>query len=509
MSSFLFYELCSLHQKSLFFIIRQNSVYLGVMARYKNTRSIVGRLEEQLLLDEAQTSPRSELIVVYGRRRIGKTFLIREFYKKNIFFEFTGLHNGKLKDQLFNFNTALNRTLKAKDKEEVAESWMEAFSQLEKRINAKAVSKQKKVIFIDEFPWIATARSKFLMSFENFWNSFASKRDDLIVVICGSAASYMVQKIIRNKGGLHNRITRKIRLLPFTLLETKQYLESHRIHYTLYDIVQLYMAIGGVPHYLDQIKRGQSVAQNIDRLCFSKDGLLKNEFVELFQSLFDYSKKHIAIIEALAAIRKGITRTELMKRSKIKSGGDLSLKLEELIESGFVSEYNYYKNKKQLSLYRLSDEYCLFYLKFIKGGKNQGAGTWKKYYNSRSYSSWSGFSFETLCLKHQEQIRKALGLEAIYCSFSSWFNKNAQIDLLIQRDDRVINICEIKFSKEEFTITKSYHQSLQKKRNEFVRESQTKNNVYLTMITTYGIHENKYSLELIENELTLESLFGL
>ncbi|ULT43350.1 hypothetical protein KRR40_07775 [Niabella defluvii] len=311
------------------------------------------------------------------------------------------------------------------------------------------------MIFIDEFPWMATARSKFLMAFENFWNRYCTKRKDLIVVICGSAASYMIQKIVRNKGGLHNRITRQIRLLPFNLEETQQFLKSRGIDYTSYDIAQVYMAMGGVPHYLEKLRRGASVAQNIDQLCFEKDGTLRNEFNQLYTSLFDDSEKHLTIIRTLAGCNKGITRLELAAQSGIASGGDLSLKLEELIESGFVSEYPYYGNKKQLTLYRLSDEYSKFYLKFIQNNRNSGAGTWQKLYKSSSYISWAGFSFETLCLKHVMQIKKALRIDAIFSTNSSWFNNNAQIDLLINRDDNIMNLCEIKFYTATFAIDKN------------------------------------------------------
>lgn len=474
------------------------------MATYRN---IIGRKDEQIILADALQSNKAELLVVYGRRRIGKTYLIREFYQKHMQFELTGLHKGGLKDQLHNFSKELNKRTKGKKSIDEPNGWLEAFSQLENHID-KIPGKKKKVIFIDEFPWIATPRSKFLMSFEGFWNSYASKRKDIIVVICGSAASYMVKKIIKNKGGLHNRISNRIRLLPFTLEETRLFLENKGIKYTHYDILQIYMVMGGVPHYLDNIKRGKSVIQNIDSLCFAKDGFLRTEYEELYSSLFDNSEKHIAIVEALAKVRKGITRSELMKKSNIPSGGDLSQKLEELKESGFISEYNYKDNKKQNTQYRLSDEYTLFYLKYIKANKTQGKGAWHKISLGQSFKSWSGFCFETICLKHSNQIRNALGLEMIYCTFSSWYNDRAQIDMVIERDDRIINLCEIKFANKPFVINKTYHQNLINKRSEFLMETKSRKNVNIAMITTYGVKQNKYSLELVENELVMEDLFG-
>lgn len=463
---------------------------------------LIGRKRELELLKNAVVSNASELMAVYGRRRVGKTFLIRECYRKEIVFEVTGLFNGTMKEQLRNFSKSLEIDKTA----EIPTNWLDAFTLLEEKID-RLRTKKKKVIFIDEFPWMATAKSGFLMAFENFWNHYCTKRADLIVVICGSAASYMVQKIINNKGGLHNRITQKIRLLPFNLLETDLFLRSKDIRYTKYDVAQLYMAIGGVPHYLDKVDKGKSVAQNIDALCFEKDGILSDEFDRLFDSLFGNSEKYLAIVKTLSASNKGITRQELIDNSGISGGGDFTLKLAELIESGFVTEYPFYRNKKQLSLYRLSDEYSKFYLKFIQKNKGNGAGTWQRLFKSQSYISWTGFSFENLCLKHIHQIKRSLQIEGVYSFNSSWFNKNAQIDLLIDRDDNVINICEMKFYNTEYTLDKKSYLNLKNKIQEFQSETGTRKNIFLTLITSYGIKENEYSRELVNNSLDLEALF--
>jgi len=466
---------------------------------------IVGRIHELGLLKEAFENNKSELIALYGRRRIGKTFLIRQFYNSNIVFEVTGLFAGHMNDQLANFNKEVKKRTK-KSNLEVPNSWLDAFTYLEEYLDSLK-GKKKKVIFIDEFPWIATTKSKFLMAFENFWNTYCTKRDDLIVVICGSAASYMVQKIVNNKGGLHNRISRKIRLLPFNLYETEQFLISNGIKYTRYDIIQIYMALGGVPHYLGKLHKGLSVPQNIDSLCFSKDGVLNDEFNQLYVSLFDDSERHMKIIKTLASSNKGLTRNELTDKSGIPSGGDFSLKLEELRESGFVTEYPYYANKTQLTLYRLSDEYSKFYLKFIESNKNGGEGTWQRLSTSQSYSSWSGFAFETLCLKHILQIKKSLRIDAIYSTNSSWFNENAQIDLLIDRDDNVMNLCEMKFYNAPYTIEKKYYMNLKNKVSELQKDTKTRKNIFITLVTTFGVDENEYSKELVQNNLNMDTLF--
>lgn len=466
---------------------------------------IVGRLREQAILKEVFENKKSELIAIYGRRRIGKTYLVREFYKQSIVFEVTGLFGASLQDQISNFTKEIRkrsrRTLR-----DLPKNWLEVFSIFEMYLDTLPKGK-KKVIFIDEFPWMATAKSKFLMAFENFWNTYCTKRNDLIVVICGSAASYMVQKIIKNKGGLHNRISRKIRLLPFNLSETEQFLIKKGLKFTRYDVIQIYMALGGVPQYLEKLSKGLSVSQNIDKLCFSKDGLLNDEFNQLFISLFENSERHIKIIKTLASSNKGLTRNELIVKSKLPSGGDFSLKLEELVESGFVTDYPFYQNKRQLTLYRLSDEYSRFYLKFIAFNKNGGEGTWQKLSTSKSFQSWSGFVFETLCLKHILQIKKALRIDIIYTHETCWFNENAQIDLLIDRADNVMNVCEMKFYNSPFVIDKKYYFNLKNKISELQKASKTRKNIFITMLTTYGIKENQYSNELVQMSLGMDVLF--
>lgn len=466
---------------------------------------IVGRKAEKLILEEALNISKSELLAVYGRRRVGKTFLVREYYQKEMIFEVSGLYNGGLKDQLNNFTKELNKRYNS-GVGDPPKTWLEAFNCLEKYLD-QIKATRKKVVFLDEFPWMATSRSKFQMAFENFWNSYCSKRNDIIVVICGSAASYMVKKIIKNKGGLHNRISRQIRLLPFNLAETDEFLKTRGLKYTKYDVVQLYMALGGVPHYLEKLKKGMSVSQNIDQICFSKDGGLSDEFNQLFASLFQDSERHMKIIRLLASNNRGFTRNELMEKMKTQSSGDFSLKMEELIESGFVSEEGFYGNKKKLSVYRLSDEYSKFYLKFIDDNKNGGEGTWQQLSATPSYKSWSGFVFESICLKHIVQIKRALRIDAIYSTSSCWSNEYAQIDLLIDRADNVINVCEMKFYNGSYTLDKKYYLNLKNKIAELQRDTRTRKNIYVTMITAFGINDNEYSRELVQNSLDIEVLF--
>jgi AAA+ ATPase superfamily predicted ATPase len=468
-------------------------------------KNIIGREQEINKLNEIKDKKDASLIAIYGRRRIGKTFLIRNYFKDEIIFEITGLYKGTPKDQLENFRNELDKNFNFLETKKI-NTWLAAFQVLENVIKSNE-SKKKRVIFIDEFPWIASKGSKFLMAFENFWNQFASQQKNLIIVICGSAASYMVKNIIKNKGGLHNRLTESIRLLPFTLKETASYLKANQVKYSLYDIAQLYLIIGGVPHYLNKIKPTESVAQNIDRLCFQQNGELAIEFNMLFASLFDNSEKHLLIVKTLATSLRGLTRNELLEKTGLPSGGDTSSKLEELIQSGFMEEYTFYKNKSHLKRYRLTDEYSQFYLKYISKNKQNGPGTWINIQKSQSFKSWSGFSFENLCLKHLQSIKKALGVASIYTQSSSWNNKNAQIDLLIERDDNIINLCEIKFLNNDYQLSKNDYSNIKNKLFEFEKDTKTRKTIFVTLITTFGLKPNEYSNELINKTITLKDLF--
>ncbi|HTJ12276.1 MAG TPA: winged helix-turn-helix domain-containing protein, partial [Dinghuibacter sp.] len=330
--------------------------------------------------------------------------------------------------------------------------------------------------------------------------------------ICGSAASWMIKNIVHNRGGLHNRITRKIRLLPFTVKETALYLEARHINLDRYSVLQLYMALGGIPHYLKEIKRGESATQAIDRLCFAKDGFLSQEFKELFHSLFDNPQKHLNIVRALAKIKSGLTRTQIIEEIKLSSGGTVTATLDELIESGFVAAWPPYNRKIKDSIYKLSDEFTHFYLKFMENNMTSGAGAWERFSTGQSWRSWSGIAFERIWLKHIPQLKKALGIASVYTEVSVWRNappagKGAQIDLLIDRRDFAINLCEMKFTENPFTIDKAYASDLEHKRTAFKTVSGTNKSLFLTMVTTFGVQSNPYSQQYIQASITMDALF--
>ena len=467
---------------------------------------MIGRNYEINRLLNSLKSNSSELIAVYGRRRVGKTFLIRNIYKEHIKFEVSGLYQGEKEQQLDIFFDELKKASLRFLEEDRPESWKDAFELLKRYINGLR-GKEKKVIFIDEMPWLDTHKSDFRMYFGHFWNTYCEKRNDLIVVICGSAASYMVQNVVSNQGSLHARLTYKLHIKPFTLHETKAFLESKNIHWGHYNILHLYITIGGIPHYLNKIEKGESVVQTIQRLCFDANGDLVNEFEEIFESLFTHSSSHISMVRALAQTNKGLTREGLIIQSNLHTGGSFTQALEELIASGFVSKYAALNKKSKNTLYRLSDEYSRFYLKYIEPNKNQGANFWKTLFQSQSYLSWAGFNFETICLKHINQIKKALKIEGIHSVNSSWTSKGTQIDLVIKRDDHWINLCEMKFHSSEYTIEKSELENLRNKIALFKSETRTKDVVTITMITTFGITQNANFHEIVENSFTMDILF--
>ncbi len=475
------------------------------------TTPFISREQEQAILVEALQSQEAEMVSVIGRRRVGKTFLIESVYKKQLIFKITGIQNATRKEQLRNFANRLATLVPTSLIVQPPADWLDAFFMLIKYLEQQDQA-EKLVVFFDELPWLASRKSGFLKGLSFFWNSWAVNQA-IVVVICGSAASWMIRKVLKHKGGLHNRVTRRIQLNPFTLEETKRYLQSRNIYFDHYQLLQLYMVTGGIPHYLKEIKSGRSAIQNIDQICFSSTGLLADEFSSLYEALFERADNHITIIRVLATTRQGLTRKILVAKTGLKDGGTLTVVLEELIQSGFISAYHPYGKKKNNKLYRLTDEYSLFYLSFIENNIQGGAGTWESLSQGQSYKSWSGYAFENICLKHIPQIKKALGIARVYTIAASFTKKGneledgVQIDLLLDRNDHVINLFEIKFYNTEFTITKAYAQQLRNKIRVFQSATNTRKQIFLSVITTFGLKHNKHSLGLITDSLEMGILF--
>lgn len=465
---------------------------------------MIGRTKESGQLKKLYLHHKSDFVAIYGRRRIGKTYLVREYFKNKIFFHHTGIAEVNMKMQLKNFNRSLNTYCNTT---EPAADWFDAFFQLQKGILRSRA--KKKVIFIDELPWMDTPRSNFLSALEHFWNNWASHRTDILLIICGSATSYMVKNIFGNKKGLHNRITHKIKLSPFTLKETSDFLLSKKIKWTPYQICKTYMTMGGIPFYLDAIETGQSPDQAIDKLFFDPNGLLQNEFQHLYASLFKNADKYIEIIHALASKNKGLTREEIVKKVSTTNGGTLTKILNDLEHSHFIRKYVPFGKKYRNSLYQLSDFYSLFYFKFIHNTKTK-SGDWIQAIDNPKQRAWSGFAFEQLAFSHVDQLKKGLGISGVQTTESSWRStkstNGAQIDLVMERRDQIVHLFEIKFSITDFTITKKYAEELRNKAGSFQNETKTKSAIWLTLLTTYNLVQNEYANS-IQNALKMDTLF--
>ncbi len=471
---------------------------------------IIGRFEEKLLLDEIADSETAELLAVYGRRRIGKTYLLRNYLKQYICFEYSGIHNISTELQLEKFVHALSLQLNSGTVLPACADWFAAFEMLARLLKKKL--RKRVAVFLDEFPWMQTPKSNFLAAFENFWNTYAVNQPNLFVIICGSAAGWMIQNVIRNKGGLHNRITRKIVLQPFTLAETEMFLNSRNVMLNRYQVIQLYMAFGGIPHYLNEARPGLSAAQIIEKACFTKTGFLYNEFTDLYKSLFDSADRHLRIIRALSAKPAGLTRNQVIKIGKLQSGGSTTLLLEELSSAGFITPYIPYGKKTKDTIYKLTDAFSLFYLKFMEANRTGTKGTWLRLSDTATWKSWSGLAFETTCLKHLPALKSALGIQGIYTQASIWRSKKntgggAQIDLVIDRRDNCINLCEIKFYENSFSIDKKYAAALRQKMLAFKQETRTRKQLFLTFISCMGFQHNENSLGLVHRQLTADDLF--
>ncbi len=469
---------------------------------------MIGRQREREVLTAAYESQRSEFVVVYGRRRVGKTFLVRETFEGRIAFQHTGHSKGKMSEQLLYFRDSL---------EDVGwdcpllKTWHDAFRQLQKFLEGQG--KGRKVVFIDELPWMATHKSGCIAALEHFWNGWASARKDILLIVCGSAASWLLKRVIGDKGGLHNRVTGKIRLSPFTLSECEEFSKSKGLEFSRRQIAECYMVLGGIPYYWGFLEKGFGIQRNMDRMFFADDAVLSGEYGELYQSLFDSPEPYMAIVEALGQAKLPMTRDEIGKAASIPSSGRLTTYLDDLEKCGFIGRFRAYGAEVRGAVYRLMDNYTLFYFKFVKNNIDNDRTFWSDSLESPFRTAWLGFAFERLCLLHIDQIKRALGISGVRTSVSTWrhqadseYPKGAQIDLIIDRRDDIINLCEMKFCHGKFLIAKKYDDELLSKRQVFKAVTGTKKAVHLTMVTTEGVERNAYWND-IQSEVTLDELF--
>lgn len=487
------------------------------------TETIVGRRDEIAIFKEKLTSGKAEFIAVYGRRRVGKTYLINQFFSKQTgnYFEQTGLNEGTLQEQLIVFSKMLSKCFYGGAKMAVPENWMEALQSLTDAIDS--LPKNRRVtLFFDELPWLATQKSGFIKALEYYWNTKWTYRKKLILIVCGSAASWMIENVIYAKGGLHNRITAKIPLQPFSLKETEFYLKSFGINLNHQQILQIYMAIGGIPHYLNGIKKGLSAAKNINELCFKKNGFLVNEFNILFHSLYEDPESYINIIRTIAKKYQGINRDDLISKSRIPNGGYLTTRLLSLEDAGFIKSYLPVGHSKKGVHYRIIDEYSLFYLTWIEPifsntlESSVASHYWESLIKQPIWNTWSGYAFESICFKHIDIIKKKLGLDYIPTRCSNWQyqpikrkegDEGAQIDLVFDREDGCVTLCEIKYSEKPYLLTKDYAKIIQKKEDIFSKITRNKKQVFWALITANGAMSNEALNSKIDQVVTLNDFF--
>lgn len=469
---------------------------------------IIGRKEEIRQLQAYCESGRPEFIAVYGRRRIGKTFLIDEFFHYQYSFSVSGVLDGSPTEQITAFTQALRKIGYQGD---MPQSWMNAFFILSELLETRLSENQRCTIFIDELPCFDTPRSGFIQAFSHFWNTWGQKHPQVLLIVCGSATTWMIKNIIDSHGGLHNRITHEIHLRPFTLNETESMLQSMQIHWDRLSILQIYMIMGGIPYYLSLLQKGESIVQAIDRLYFSAHANLQSEYKRLFASLFREPEPYLEIMRILSTSRKGITREEMIKALGKKDNGHLSEYLQNLIKCDFI-RYYFVKTKKVRKtngLYQLTDFFTIFHNTFLTRPIND-EHYWSHNLQTPLMNTWLGLAFERVCMAHIPQIKRCLGIDRIGTEYYSWRSKTSengsQIDLLIERADRIINLCEIKYSTTPYSIDKSEEMKLRIRQSDFAEETGTKYAIFPTMITTYGIRKNAYS-GYIQAEVTLDDLF--
>ncbi len=476
----------------------------------KSNNMIIGRENELTLLNDLDKTTQAQFVVIYGRRRVGKTFLVREHFKERIVFDFVGSNKERNAQQVINFNSAFETQCAILKKQ--ATNWSEALEQLAKYLKTLPTNK-KSIVFFDEFPWLDKPQSGFLGAFEYFWNQHASILKNLIFVASGSVASWIIKNLLNSYGGLHNRVTLSLEIQPFNLNETQQFLLSKKLKFTTYQTLQLYMTTGGIPFYLDRIMASRSAAQAIDKLFFAPNAALRNEFENLYASLFKKPEQYISVIRILAQHHYGLLRSTLVAKSSLPAGGSLNRVLETLEECGFIIKMQPHGKKNKDATYRLIDLFSLFYLKFVDGKAGIKLGTWQSLSEGALYKSWCGYAFENICLWHIPQIQMALGIQGVSIAVSSWNTKatdtteGAQVDIVIDRKDGITHLCEVKFSNSEFITTDKIKKSWRKKRAIFQHYNQSKNAVVTTFIGTYSPITNIHFNEEVHSFILMDQLY--
>lgn len=478
--------------------------------RVVNIFIMVGREREQQDLIRLLEREESQFCAVYGRRRVGKTYLIRETFRNQFAFYHTGLANSTQEEQLREFNESLRRFGHTTP---ISSDWYEAFHQLEDLLEHSTI--QKKVVFIDELPWMDTPKSRFVSALEHFWNGWASARKDIVLIICGSATSWMINKILKDHGGLYGRLTQQIHLQPFNLYECELYSRSLGIELSRKEIIEAYMIMGGIPYYWSYLRRGESLAQNIDDLFFRNGAPLKDEFSALYQSLFRHSEGHISIVEALSKKKAGMTREEILSATHLNDNTTFTHQMQELEYCGFIRSYLKLGQKRKDTLYQLMDNLTLFYYQYMQTNEYNDEHYWSNTFTSPRHNTWAGIAFERVCFQHIPQIKQKLGIGGVVSQVYSFTYQprqdedpewKVQIDMLIERKDGIINMCEIKFCNDDYLMNTTEEQRMRKRLACLQQRSKTKHTIHCALITTYGLVNNSHS-HIFQAVVTAQDLF--
>lgn len=475
---------------------------------------IIGREREQRLMQEYYDSAKAELIAIYGRRRVGKTFLVKQFFNEKFDFFFTGTLGAPRTTQLTLFRQELERH--SGQRHPQLKNWFEAMEQL--RSYLSSLDKEKLVVFIDEMPWLDTPKSNFLAAFSYFWNMWGSTRKGLKIFVCGSATTWMISKLIGDRGGMHGRVNRQIYLRPFTLGETESFLQNKGFDWNRYQITEAYMTMGGIPYYLDMLESSLSLDENIDTLFFGDGAVLATEFDFIFRSLFNNSSVYRQVVETLSHHSLGMTRSEIQQTLHLPQGGLLTEVLDNLRRCDFVRQYKAFGKKERGQIFQLTDLFTLFHLRFVDQSNSQDDNYWQNMIDNPARNSWQGHAFEQVCLLHVQQIKQKLGITGVLSEVCSWCSqpfvdsdgnkhKGTQIDMVIDRRDKTINLCEMKFTNKKFSLSQDYAQTLTRRRETFRALTATTKSLHTTLITTYGLAGFKHN-DAVQRIVTMDDLFA-
>ena len=475
--------------------------------------SIIGRKNEIRLLESLRHSHEAEFVALYGRRRVGKTYLVERFYDNLFAFHVVGISNGRMRDQLGAFRSAINNH--GGNRKKAYSGWQEAFSDLMELLSSDSVQRDplsgKRVVFFDELPWLDTQKSDFFTWFEHFWNSWGHAQSDLILIACGSASSWIQRKLCKNKAGFYRRVTQEINLQPFTLGECERYCNDFlRLGWTRKQAIEAYMIFGGIPQYYRSLRPELSLAANIDLLCLSQTGPLHDEFSAVMSSIFKVPAPYEAVLETIAQRRGSVSRAELNQNKKLPSDKSLTKILRDLTTCGFIREFRMTPQNRYGLLYQLTDPFVRFHFDIIEPRSVQ---RWVDYVGTPSHAAWAGYAFELVCLLHVRQIKRALGIENVVSSDYAWessggTSRGAQVDLVIDRKDDLVELCEMKYCRGEFEIDTAYANKLLNKAEAFRREHPRYHKaIHIVMVTLLGVAHNAQYREVVASEVRGEDLF--